>query len=153
VGKIIRIDHVAIAVASLSEAGEILSEKLGAKFLREIENKKEKYIVAYYQFGENILTILQPTSEDSFIAKHIDQKGQGLHHLGLEVEGLEDLVSELEAKGVRIPLKDLDDPERMEVVLSPKDTFGVVLQLVEWLGGSDLSLEKRMERVVRFRES
>jgi methylmalonyl-CoA/ethylmalonyl-CoA epimerase len=153
VGKIIRIDHVAIAVTSLSEAGGILSEKFGGKFLREIENKEEKYIVAYYQLGENVLTILQPTSEDSFIAKHIEQKGQGLHHLGLEVEGLEDLVIELEDKGVKIPLKDLDDPERKEVVLSPRNTFGVVFQLVEWLGGSNPSLEERMDRVIRFRES
>jgi methylmalonyl-CoA/ethylmalonyl-CoA epimerase len=148
--RIRRIDHVAVAVKDLTEASEILVSKFGAKFLRQITNEKEKYIVSYFQLGENIFTLLQPISEDSFIAAHIRQRGQGLHHLGIEVEGIEDFVAELEAKDVKVPLKDLDNPERKEVVVSPQAVFGVVLQLLEWQGGSDLSVDQRMKRVIDF---
>jgi methylmalonyl-CoA epimerase len=151
--KIRRIDHVAIAVENLGDASNVLTSKFGAKFLRQIDNEKEKYTVSYFQLGENIFTLLQPTSEDSFIAEHIRQRGQGLHHLGLEVDGLEEFVAELEAKGVKVPLKELEGTERKEVVISPRNVFGVVLQLVEWLDGSDASLEKRMDRVVHYRRS
>jgi methylmalonyl-CoA epimerase len=150
-GKIRRIDHIAIAVENLAEASEILQTNLGAIFLRQIENNQEKYIVSYFQVGENVFTLLQPTSEESFIAEHIRQRGQGLHHLGLEVEGLEEFVAELEVKGVRIPVKDMGNAERKEAIISPRDVFGVLLQLVEWLDNDGISLEERMERVVRFR--
>jgi methylmalonyl-CoA/ethylmalonyl-CoA epimerase len=152
VSSIKRIDHLAIAVKDLQEASDILVNKLGAKFLRQLPNEKEKYVVSYFQLGENVFTLLQPTSEDSFIAEHIRTRGQGLHHLGVEVDDVEDFVAGLEAAGVKVPIKDLDDPERKEVVVSPRDVFGVVLQLVEWLEGSDASLEERMDRVVHFRE-
>lgn len=150
-GKIRRIDHIAIAVENLAEASEILQTNLGAIFLRQIENDQEKYIVSYFQVGENVFTLLQPTSEESFIAEHIRQRGQGLHHLGLEVEGLEEFVAELEVKGVRIPVKDMGNAERKEAIISPRDVFGVLLQLVEWRDNGGISLEERMERVVRFR--
>jgi methylmalonyl-CoA/ethylmalonyl-CoA epimerase len=147
-----RIDHVAIAVENLQEASDILINAFGAKFLRQLPNEKGKYIVSYFQLGENVFTLLQPTSEDSFIADHIRKRGQGLHHLGIEVDGIEDFVAKLEAQGIKVPVKDLDDPERKEVVLSPRDVFGVVLQLVDWLEEGDVSLEARMDRVVRFRK-
>jgi methylmalonyl-CoA/ethylmalonyl-CoA epimerase len=151
--KIKRIDHVAIAVENLQEASETLINNFGAKFLRQLANEKEKYIVSYFQLGENVITLLQPTSEDSFIAEHIRKRGQGLHHLGIEVEGIEDFVADLESNGIKVPVKDLEDPERKEVVISPRDVFGVVLQLVDWLGDGDAPLEDRMNRVVQFRKN
>ena len=141
-GKIRRIDHVAIAVENLAEASEVLQTKFEARFLRQIENEQEKYIVSYFQVGENVFTLLQPTSDDSFIAKHIRQRGQGLHHMALEVDGLEEFVAELEAKDVRVPLKDMEEAERKEVVVSPRDALGVVLQLVEWCDGSDVFISQ-----------
>jgi len=149
--KIKRIDHVAIAVKDLQAASEIMVNHFGARFLRQLPNEKEQYVVSYFQLGENVFTLLQATSEDSFIAKHIEKRGQGLHHMGVEVEDIEGFIAELEAKGVNVPVKDLDDPERKEAVVSPKDAFGVVLQLVDWLEGADAPLEERMERVINFR--
>jgi len=151
--KVKRVDHIAIAVKDLQKASDILINNFGAKFLRQLPNEKEKYVVSYFQLGENVYTLLQPTSEDSHIAEHILKRGQGLHHLGIEVEGIEDFIAELESKGIKVPVKDLKDPERKEAVISPRDVFGVVLQLVDWLEDGDSPLEDRMNRVVHFREN
>ena len=149
--RIRRIDHVAIAVKDLEEATRIITNVFGGRFLRQLHNEKEQYIVSYFQLGENVFTLLQPTSEESHIADHLRKRGQGLHHLGVEVDGLEEFVDELEDKGISVPIKDLNNLERKEVVVSPRDVFGVVLQLVDWLEDDDPSLDERMDRVIGFK--
>ena len=150
--RIRRIDHVAIAVKDLEEATGIMTNVFGARFLRQLQNEKEQYIVSYFQLGENVFTLLQPTSEESHIADHLRNRGQGLHHLGVEVDGLDEFIVELEEKGISVPIKDLNNSERKEVVVSPRDVFGVVLQLVDWLEDDDPSLDERMARVIDYKK-
>ena len=93
-----------------------------------------------------------PALESELYALHIIKRGQGLHHLGVEVDGLVDFIAELESKGISVPVKDLANSERIEAVVSPRDAFGVVLQLVDWLENEDPPLESRMDRVAHFKE-
>jgi hypothetical protein len=89
---------------------------------------------------------------EGFMAKFIEERGEGLHHLGLEVDDLDEYIQELEKKQVRIPVKSLDGEFRREILLSPKEASGVVWQVIEWKSGSDLNLEERIERLHRYRE-
>lgn len=143
-----RIDHVAIAVRDADQATEQFVKLLNAVPIRTevLREKAGSVKVSYLQIGENVLSLVQSMDADGFINQHIVKHGEGLHHMGLEVDDLEAFIEDVESKGFRIPLRD-EFSNRSEVVLRPKDAAGVVLQIVEWKGGSDVSLEDRIERI------
>lgn len=144
-----RIDHVAIAVRDCDQATEQYTKLLNAKHVRtEVLREKAGMVkVAYMQIGENILSLVQSLEPDGFINQHIDRHGEGLHHLGLEVDDLEGFISQVEANGYRIPLRD-EFSNRSEVVLRPRDANGVVLQVLQWKDGSDATVEDRIQRIL-----
>ncbi len=146
--QIKRIDHLAIAVKDVEAAIKQYETLLGAKHIRtyELQEKAGLVRVAYMQIGENVLTLVQSLEENGFIDKFIEKNGEGMHHLGLEVDNLEQFVKETEEKGFRIPLRD-EFSNRSEVVLRPKDSLGVVLQILQWKEGSDETIEDRIERI------
>ncbi len=144
-----RIDHVAIAVRDCDQATEQYAKLLNARHVRtEVLREKAGLVkVAYMQIGENILSLVQSLEPDGFINQHIDRHGEGLHHLGLEVDDLDGFIAQVEAGGFRIPLRD-EFSNRSEVVLRPRDANGVVLQVLQWKGGSDATVEDRIERIL-----
>jgi methylmalonyl-CoA epimerase len=143
-----RIDHVAIAVRDADQATQQFVSLLNAVPIRtEILREKAGSVkVSYLQIGESVLSLVQSMDADGFINQHIVKHGEGLHHMGLEVDDLEAFIEDVEGKGFKIPLRD-EFTNRSEVVLRPKDAAGVVLQIVEWKGGSDVSVEDRIERI------
>jgi methylmalonyl-CoA epimerase len=143
-----RIDHVAIAVRDADQATQQFVNLLNAVPIRtEILREKAGTVkVSYLQIGENVLSLVQSMQTDGFINQHIAKHGEGLHHMGLEVDDLEEFIEEVESKGFKIPLRD-EFTNRSEVVLRPKDAAGVVLQIVAWKGGSEVSVEDRIERI------
>lgn len=144
-----RIDHVAIAVRDCDQATEQYTKLLNARHVRtEVLREKAGMVkVAYMQIGENILSLVQSLEPDGFINQHIDRHGEGLHHLGLEVDDLDGFIAQVEANGYRIPLRD-EFSNRSEVVLRPRDANGVVLQVLQWKGGSDATVEDRIQRIL-----
>ncbi|MEI8304478.1 MAG: VOC family protein [Burkholderiales bacterium] len=146
-----RIDHVAIAVRDCDQATEQYRKLLNARHIRtEVLREKAGMVkVAYMQIGENVLSLVQSLEPDGFINQHIDKHGEGLHHLGLEVDDLAGFVEQVEANGYRIPLRD-EFSNRSEVVLRPRDANGVVLQVLQWKGGSDATVEDRIERILKL---
>lgn len=147
--KIKRIDHVAIAVKDADEATQKYVKLLNAVHIRTevLQEKAGPTKVSYVQLGENIISLIQAMEEDGFVNKHIAKHGEGLHHMGLEVDNLDEFVKEAEAKGFTIPLKD-EFSNRKEVVLRPRDSAGVVLQVMQWKGGSDKTIEDRIQRIL-----
>ena len=147
--RIKRIDHVAIAVKDADEATQKFVKLLNAVPIRTeiLEEKAGPTKVSYVQLGENIISLIQAMEEDGFVNKHIAKHGEGMHHMGLEVDNLDEFVKEVEAKGFAIPMKD-EFSNRKEVVLRPRDSAGVVLQILEWKGGSDKTIEDRIQRIV-----
>jgi len=143
-----RIDHVAIAVRDADQATRQYVNLLNAVHIRtEILREKAGPVkVAYLQIGDNVLSLVQSMEADGFINQHISKHGEGLHHLGLEVDNLNEFVQQVEGKGFKIPLRD-EFTNRTEVVLRPRDAAGVVLQILEWKGGSDATIEDRIERI------
>jgi methylmalonyl-CoA epimerase len=144
-----RIDHVAIAVRDVEQAIGQYVGLLNARHIRTetLQEKAGPVRVAYLQIGENVLSLVQSLEPDGFINQHIDKHGEGLHHLGLEVDDLEGFVAQTEARGYKIPLRDAFS-NRDEVVLRPRDANGVVLQVLQWKGGSDATVEDRIARIL-----
>jgi len=144
-----KIDHLAIAVKDVDAARAQYENLLNAKHIRTytLEEKAGSVKVAYMQIGENVLTLIQSLEEDGFLNKHIEKHGEGMHHLGLEVDDLEEFVREVEGKGFNVPLRD-EFSNRSEIVLRPKDSLGVILQILQWKEGSDSTVEDRIKRIV-----
>jgi methylmalonyl-CoA epimerase len=146
-----RIDHVAIAVKDVDAAVAQYQGLLNATHVRTetLREKAGMVRVAYMQIGENILSLVQSLEPDGFINQHIDKHGEGLHHMGLEVDNLAEFIQDVEGKGYKIPLRD-EFSNRSEVVLRPRDASGVVLQVLQWKGGSDATVEDRIERILKL---
>ena len=150
---IARVDHIALAVNDLEKAIDH-AKLFGGKYLFTQEVEKEGYKVAGVALGEMILTLMQPVTEDSWVRKYIDKNGEGLNHLGIEVDNVEEYAKELESKGIKVPVKLLDGDAnngRKEVLVSPKDGYGYVWQLIEWPEGSNTTPEHRIERLTDYR--
>ena len=149
--KIKRIDHLAIAVKDVAAAKEQYEKLLNARHIRTytLHEKVGSIKVAYMQIGENVISLIQSVEEDGFVNKHIEKHGEGMHHLGLEVDDLEEFVKETEEKGFSIPLRE-EFSNRSEVVLRPKDSLGVILQVMQWKEGSDATIEDRIKRIVEL---
>lgn len=145
-----RVDHIGIAVRDLNEARQSLEQNFQAKFLAMSENKDLKYLVAIFQLGESMISLIQSTDESGFIAQFIKEKGEGVQHLGLEVDNLEEFVNDLESKGIRVPVKQMEGDGRKEALVGARSAFGVVIQLIEWKEGSNVTPAQRIERMRRY---
>lgn len=127
------IEHIGIAVKNLQEAIKYYENVLGLKCYGIEEVSDQKVRTAFFQVGQTKLELLEATSEESPIAKFIEKKGEGIHHLAFAVEGLKDMLGEVEAKGVQLidkaPRK---GAEGLDIAfLHPKSTLGVLTELCE----------------------
>jgi methylmalonyl-CoA epimerase len=95
------IDHLGIAVKSLANAKSIY-EKLGLTLSAEEVVEQEKVRLVMVPVGESRLELLEPTSDDSTIAKFLAKRGEGLHHVCLKVPDLAAAVAKLKQEGVRL---------------------------------------------------
>lgn len=128
------IEHLGIAVKSLDEAIPYYEKVLGFKCYSIEEVADQKVKTAFFKVGQTKIELLEPTSEDSTIAKFIEKRGEGIHHLAFAVEdGVANALAEVEGKGVRLidkaPRK---GAEGLNIAfLHPKSTLGVLTELCE----------------------
>jgi methylmalonyl-CoA/ethylmalonyl-CoA epimerase len=127
-----QIDHLGIAVKSLAEARKFY-QTLGLEIMPEESVEAEKVRVAMVPVGETRIELLEPTSPDSTIAKFLEKRGPGLHHVALQVSNLVERVEELKAAGVRLINQEVQIGAggHMYVFVHPASTGGVLLELVE----------------------
>lgn len=127
-----KISHIGIAVHSIEEAAKFY-QKLGLEIesIETVESQKVK--VAFISIGDVRIELLEPTSEDSPVAKYLEKKGEGIHHLALAVDDLETKLAEIEAKGIRlIDKKPRPGAHGANIAfLHPKSTHGILLELCE----------------------
>ena len=127
-----KIDHLGIAVRSLDAALAFYEEQLGFPVgLRETVDQ-EKVKVAMLPAGESRIELLEATEPDSVIAKFIDKRGEGLHHVAIRVPDLTSAVARLKSKGARL----LNDPRpgaggHLYVFVHPASTGGVLIELIQ----------------------
>ncbi len=126
------IDHLGIAVKSLAAAKSIY-EKLGMTVSAEETVEAEQVRLAMVPVGESRLELLEPTSENSTIAKFIAKRGEGLHHISLRVPDLTSAVAKLKADGVRLVSETIKVGAggHRYIFVHPSSTGGVLLELVE----------------------
>ena len=97
-----KINHIGIAVNSIEDAIKIYTDGLGLK-LKDIEIRKDQKVrIAIIPVGESTIELLEATDPEGPIAKHIEARGEGLHHLALEVGNIEEALETLENKGVQL---------------------------------------------------
>ena len=131
--KVSHIEHIGIAVKSLDEAIPYWENVLGLKCYNIEEVADQKVKTAFFKVGQTKIELLESTSEDGTIAKFIEKKGAGVHHMAFAVEGVEDALADAESKGVQLidkaPRK---GAEGLSIAfLHPKSTFGVLTELCE----------------------
>ena len=126
------IDHLGIAVRSLAAAKDIY-EKLGLSVSPEEIVEQEKVRLVMVPMGDSRLELLEPTSEESTIAKFLAKRGEGLHHVCLRVPDLVAIVEKLKRDGVRLVSEEikLGAGGHRYVFVHPASAGGVLLELVQ----------------------
>ena len=131
-----KVDHIGIAVKNLDERITYYTDILGLKLLKIEEVPSQHVRVAFIDAGNVKFELLEPTSEESAIYKHIEKRGEGIQHVAFGVTSIRERMEELRQKGIRI-LSDEPKPGAggAEVAfLHPKDSYGVLYELCDKSG-------------------
>jgi methylmalonyl-CoA/ethylmalonyl-CoA epimerase len=131
--KVLKIDHLGIAVNSVDEGKKFWSDIMGLDFNGSETVAEQKVTTAFFPVGESEVELLESTAPDGPIAKYIDKKGTGIQHVAFRVENIEEALAELKEKGVKL----IDQKPRIGAggakiaFLHPKATSGVLVELCE----------------------
>lgn len=131
--KIIKIDHLGIAVNSIEQGKGIWTDALGLEFEGSETVAEQKVTTAFFPVGESEVELLESTAPDGPVAKFLEKKGEGIHHVAFQVENLEAALAELKEKGIKL----IDEKPRLGAggkkiaFLHPKATNGVLVELCE----------------------
>ncbi len=131
--EITRIDHIGIAVQSLESALKLYRDAFGMN-VKGIEQLDDRHLkVAFIEVGESCIELLEPTSEASTIHKHLEKRGEGIHHIALHVEDIDSSILHLQQQGYRLLSEEAQRGagNTRIVFLHPKDSLGVLIELVE----------------------
>jgi len=131
--KIIKIDHLGIAVKSIEAGKQFWTNVLGLQFGGVETVSEQKVTTAFFPVGESEVELLESTAPDGPIANYIEKRGEGIQHIAFRVENIEAALDELKAKGVRL----IDEKPRVGAggakiaFLHPKSTNGVLVELCQ----------------------
>ena len=131
--KILKIDHIGIAVNSIEDGKNLWTDALGLAFEGTETVEEQKVTTAFFPVGESEVELLESTSSDGPVAKYIEKKGVGMQHIAFGVENIEEALEELKAKGIRL----IDEKPRNGAggkkiaFLHPKATGGILVELCE----------------------
>lgn len=128
-----KIEHIGIAVKDIEKSNELFAALFNKKPYKHEEVKSEHVITSFFQTGESKIELLQATHEDSAIAKFIEKKGEGIHHIAFDVTDIHAELKRLEKEGFTIitkePKKGADN--KLVAFLHPKYTNGVLVELCQ----------------------
>ncbi len=126
-----KIEHIAIAVKDLNKSIPLFEKLLGAECYSVEEVKDQKVKTAFFKVGETKIELLEATSEESGIAKFINKKGEGLHHIAFQVDDIIKTLNLLDETGFDLIDKvPREGAEKLDIAfLHPKSTNGVLVEL------------------------
>ena len=133
--KINSINHIAFAVKNLEDSLQNATEILGGELMMKFESIEDKYEGACVKFGTSIMSFITSHDPESFIYQYVEKHGNGIQHIGLEIDNIEEYVDNLEKKGVKVDTSEMADKKFPEALVGPKTGNGVVLQLTGWKEG------------------
>ncbi|HOC23343.1 MAG TPA: methylmalonyl-CoA epimerase [Anaerolineaceae bacterium] len=130
--KPIKINHVAIVVQDIDAALNFWEQTFGLELdhVEDVPSQKSK--VAFLPLGESEIELVQPTTSDSGLANFLEKRGEGMHHICIEVEDIDATLAELKSKGVRL-INDVPEelPGRKMAFIHPKAANGVLVELYQ----------------------
>ena len=128
-----KIEHIGIAVKNLEVSNQLFEKLFGEKAYKQETVESEGVKTSFFKNGPNKIELLEATRLDSPIAKFIEKKGEGIHHIAFDVENIEEEVKRLKKEGFQIlnetPKKGADN--KWVVFLHPKGTNGVLIELCQ----------------------
>jgi len=128
-----KIDHIGIVVQSIEEALKVYQSGLGLQLKEVQEVPDQKVEVAFLPLGESNLELVRPTSEDTGIAKFLEQRGEGIHHICIQVKDIEEALARLKEQGIQL----IDEAPRrgahgQVAFVHPRGAHGVLIELVQF---------------------
>lgn len=128
-----RIEHIGIAVKDRADASGIYRRLLGTGSYKTETVESEHVITEFFRVGESKIELLEATSPDSAIARFIEKKGEGIHHIAFEVEDIRREMERLKAEGFQLlneqPKKGADN--KLVCFVHPKTANGVLIELCQ----------------------
>ena len=130
--KIKKVNHIAIVVVNIDEGLDFWRDQLGLELdhIEDVPSQASK--VAFMPVGEGEIELVQPTDMETGLGKYLEKRGEGMHHICIEVDDIEVALDDLKTKGVRL----IDDvphnlPGRRMAFIHPKAANGVLIELYE----------------------
>lgn len=127
------IEHIGIAVKNLEKSNALFTHLLGVPFYKIETVESENVNTAFFRTGETKLELLEATSDDSAIARFIEKKGEGIHHIAFEVEDIEKEMDRLRDLGFQLlnekPKRGADN--KLVCFVHPKSANGVLVELCQ----------------------
>jgi methylmalonyl-CoA epimerase len=130
--KIKKVNHIAIVVENIDEALDFWRDQLGLELdhIEDVPSQASK--VAFMPVGEGEIELVQPTDMGTGLGKYLEKRGEGMHHICIEVEDIDAALDDLKSKGVRLIDEVPNDlPGRRMAFIHPKAANGVLIELYE----------------------
>jgi len=128
-----KIEHIGIAVKNMDDANVLFEKMLGVPSYKMEAVESEGVLTSFFQTGNNKIELLVATNPESPIAKFLEKKGEGIHHIAFDVEDIEAEITRLKSEGFvlinEVPKKGADN--KLVVFLHPKNTNGVLVELCQ----------------------
>jgi methylmalonyl-CoA/ethylmalonyl-CoA epimerase len=130
---ITNLDHIGIAVYNIQQTLPFYTQTLGLKLEGTKEGKQNRVNAALLKAGDTTIELLEPLDQESPLAKHLQKRGQGIHHLAFKVDNIEKTLEQLKNKGVVL----IDEKPRTGIeggkiaFLHPNSTAGILVELCE----------------------
>lgn len=128
-----KIEHIGIAVKDIEESNILFEKLLGIPSYKSEEVASEGVLTSFFQTGTNKIELLMATNPESPIAKFLEKKGEGIHHIAFDVDDIAAEIERLKSEGFvlinEVPKKGADN--KLVVFLHPKNTNGVLVELCQ----------------------
>lgn len=134
----LKVEHIGIAVKDLKKSNDLFKKLFGQQHYKVESVASEGVDTSFFKVGDTKIELLEASSEDSAIAKFIEKRGEGIHHIAYEVEDIHEEMKRLESEGFTLinkaPKKGADN--KLVCFLHPKTTNGVLIELCQEIIGS-----------------
>ncbi len=131
--KILKIDHLGVAIESIAAGEKFWTDALGIACEGSERVEEQGVTTAFFPVGESEVELLEPIGADSPVAKFLNKKGAGIHHIAFRVENIETALDELKQKGLKL----IDEVPRRGAggakiaFIHPRSTNGILIELCE----------------------
>jgi len=129
-----KIDHIGVVVSDIEEALQVYQQALGLTLAKSQDRPDQAVRIAFLPTGESEIELVQPVTGDSGVARFLQKRGEGIHHICLEVDDIEQALADLQERGLQL----IDETPRTGfqgekfAFIHPKSTHGVLIELYEY---------------------